>query len=124
MIFLYFCGNKLFLMTFTDNTKFNFESKENLTFDQTQKKKIPGLHILADFYDCICEKKYFFDDMLLKNTLLSFVEKSKLHSVGNFFHKFDAGGVTGIIALSESHLSVHTWPEINFVTVDILIFLR
>ena len=121
MIFIFFYRNKLFLMNFVENTKFDFELKENSTSDQILKKRIPGLHILADFYDCVCEKKYFFDDTLLKNTMLSFVEKSKLHSVGSFFHKFDKGGVTGIIALSESHLSVHTWPETNYVTVDIFV---
>ena len=40
--------------------------------------------------------------------------------VGESFHKFDPVGVTGVIAIAESHISVHTWPEYGFATVDIL----
>ena len=34
-------------------------------------------------------------------------------------HQFDRGGVTAVALLSESHLSVHTWPEHGYAAADI-----
>jgi len=39
-----------------------------------------------------------------------------LHS---FFHQFDPSGVTGIVVLEESHVSIHTWPEEQYAAVDL-----
>ena len=39
--------------------------------------------------------------------------------VGETFHKFQPMGVTGIVAIAESHMGVHTWPEYAFAAVDI-----
>jgi len=35
------------------------------------------------------------------------------------FHKFSPQGVTGVIVVSESHISIHTWPELNYAAIDI-----
>jgi S-adenosylmethionine decarboxylase proenzyme len=35
------------------------------------------------------------------------------------FHKFAPQGVTGVVVLAESHLSIHTWPETNYAAVDV-----
>ncbi|MBI3998398.1 MAG: adenosylmethionine decarboxylase [Armatimonadetes bacterium] len=35
------------------------------------------------------------------------------------FHRFSPNGVSGVIVISESHLSVHTWPEYGYVALDI-----
>lgn len=49
-----------------------------------------------------------------------------LQKLGEVYHDFEPGGFTGIICLSESHLSVHTWPEFGKVNLDIYLsnFLR
>ena len=39
--------------------------------------------------------------------------------VKSFFHQFSPVGVTGIAILSESHLSIHTWPNEGYVAADI-----
>ena len=39
--------------------------------------------------------------------------------VGQSFHKFDPVGVTGIVAIAESHLCIHTWPEYGYAAADI-----
>mgnify|MGYP003423468356 CR=1 FL=1 len=46
-----------------------------------------------------------------------------LTPVGELFHRFNApddrqSGITGVVLLAESHLAVHTWPEIGGVTID------
>ena len=35
------------------------------------------------------------------------------------FHRFSPDGVSGVVVISESHLSVHTWPELGYVALDI-----
>ena len=45
-----------------------------------------------------------------------------LTPVGHLFHGFEeGGGVTGVVVLAESHLSVHTWPETGYVTLDVYV---
>jgi S-adenosylmethionine decarboxylase len=39
--------------------------------------------------------------------------------IGESFHQFDPIGVTGVIAIAESHLCIHTWPEHSYAAVDI-----
>jgi S-adenosylmethionine decarboxylase len=35
------------------------------------------------------------------------------------FHKFSPQGVSGVVVISESHLAVHTWPELGYAAVDV-----
>ena len=42
-----------------------------------------------------------------------------LQKLGEVYHDFEPGGFTGIVCLSESHLSVHTWPEFGKINLDI-----
>ncbi|WP_024822639.1 MULTISPECIES: adenosylmethionine decarboxylase [Aminobacterium] len=35
------------------------------------------------------------------------------------FHRFPPNGVSGVVVISESHLSVHTWPEAQYMALDI-----
>lgn len=35
------------------------------------------------------------------------------------FHKFSPHGVSGVVVISESHLAIHTWPELGYAAVDI-----
>lgn len=37
------------------------------------------------------------------------------------FHRFAGGGVTGVVAVKESHLTIHTWPELGYAAVDVFL---
>lgn len=39
--------------------------------------------------------------------------------VGSHFHAFNPHGVSGVVVIAESHLTVHTWPEHDFAAVDV-----
>lgn len=39
--------------------------------------------------------------------------------LGAHMHRFGEGGVTGVLLLAESHLSIHTWPEHGFAAIDV-----
>jgi len=44
--------------------------------------------------------------------------------VGERFHVFPNGAVTGVLLLAQSHLSIHTWPEFSLANVDLLSYGR
>ena len=76
-----------------------------------------GLHILSNFTS---------DQASLLITCLSFqkfineqINRLSLSKVGEAYHDFHGGGFTGVICLAESHLSIHTWPDRQYVTFDI-----
>ena len=47
--------------------------------------------------------------------------RQRMQVVGEVFHQFEPAGVTGVVLLAESHLSVHTWPELRFAAVDVYV---
>jgi S-adenosylmethionine decarboxylase len=55
----------------------------------------------------------------IKEVMLGAAVEAGATIVGQSFHKFDPRGVTGIIAIAESHLCIHTWPEYGYAAVDI-----
>ena len=77
--------------------------------------KYAGVHLLADFwYGKIIEK-----EKEIKQILIGAVKKANCLPLEIAIHKFEPQGITGVILLEESHISIHTWPEKNFVAVDI-----
>ena len=84
-----------------------------------------GLHLIADLQACGGDTP--LDDVdALRVLCLDAVERAGLRAVGSLFHPFvDAHGqpqgVTGVVLLVESHLAVHTWPELRSVTADVYV---
>lgn len=76
-----------------------------------------GRHILVELYDCNSSKindVKFVEDSLLEGTRLS-----KATIVSHNVHKFSPYGVSGVIVIAESHVTIHTWPEYGYAAVDI-----
>ncbi len=85
-----------------------------------------GLHLTADLFECACPINLLADRGVLQATCIRLVRLAGLSVVGDDFHQFsdasgEASGVTGLVLLSESHLAVHTWPELNAVTLDVYV---
>ena len=81
-----------------------------------------GLHLIADLRQCAPGTAALTDAAALRLLCLHAVADSGLQAVGELFHRFPApGGVTGIVLLAESHLAVHTWPELCAVTLDVYV---
>lgn len=85
-----------------------------------------GLHLLADLHDCRCVPAFLHDAPALEAFCVEACRRHGLTVVGRLFHAFrDAAGapagVTGTVVLAESHLAVHTWPEIASVTLDVYV---
>jgi S-adenosylmethionine decarboxylase len=49
------------------------------------------------------------------------ISRFGLTKVGEVYHNFLGGGYTGVVCLTESHLSIHTWPEQNYLTFDVFL---
>jgi len=57
----------------------------------------------------------------LRALCLTAVAEAQLTRVGDCFYQFEPQGVTGTVLLAESHLAVHTWPELGAVTIDVYV---
>jgi S-adenosylmethionine decarboxylase proenzyme len=81
-----------------------------------------GLHLTADLRGCAPALAAMTDPQALRDLCLHAVAGAGLGAVGELFHRFPApGGVTGVVLLAESHLAVHTWPELGAVTLDVYV---
>ncbi|RZK76968.1 MAG: S-adenosylmethionine decarboxylase [Pedobacter sp.] len=47
------------------------------------------------------------------------IEAHGLNKLGEVYHDFSPAGFTAVICLSESHISIHTWPEHELLNMDI-----
>ena len=77
--------------------------------------------MVANLYRCRKEARYLTDAKLLRQFCLDTINQSGLTTLGELFHSFDGGGVTGAVVLAESHLAIHTWPELNSITLDVYV---
>ena len=84
--------------------------------------KAPGLHLIGDLYGCRSDARLMTDAAYLEAFCKQAVSHAGLTTVGSLFHSFGEGeGVTGAVVLAESHLALHTWPEDNYVTLDVYV---
>ena len=76
-----------------------------------------GIHILLELQECDPD---LLDDLdYVRDSLIRAARETGATVVGHTFHKFQPVGVTGIVAIAESHISVHTWPEFAYAAADI-----
>jgi S-adenosylmethionine decarboxylase len=79
-------------------------------------KSFAGMHIIIDLFDA----EYLDDIERIEAVMRECIEKCGAHLLHIYLHHFTPNnGVTGVAVLSESHISVHTWPERNFAAFDI-----
>ena len=55
----------------------------------------------------------------IETLLLRSIEGSGATYINHYFHKFSPQGVSGVIVIAESHLSIHTWPEHGYAALDV-----
>jgi S-adenosylmethionine decarboxylase len=77
----------------------------------------PGTHIIASLHTRN-------NDLLLlhngfREQIDELIQQYALQKLGEVYHDFSPGGFTAVVCLSESHISIHTWPEHGLVNIDI-----
>lgn len=75
-----------------------------------------GRHILAEFSDCNTE--LLNNPGHIESSLLEAARRAGATIVDSVFHQYNPHGVSGIVVIAESHLSIHTWPEYGYAAVD------
>lgn len=80
-----------------------------------------GIHLTADLRGCDRSRPAMTDAATLRELCTGAVTDCGLQPVGTLFHRFAGAGVTGVVLLAESHLAVHTWPELEAVTIDVYV---
>ena len=74
-------------------------------------------HLLIELFDC--DSKILNDSNQVKDIFIDAAKKGKATIVNDLFHEFSPHGITGVLVIAESHLSIHTWPEHQYVAIDI-----
>ena len=78
-----------------------------------------GRHLLIELKQC--DAKLLDDLRYVEEAVVAAAAEAGVTIVGKTFHKLDPRGVTGIVAIAESHLSIHTWPDDSYAAMDIFI---
>ncbi|MGM9999548.1 MAG: adenosylmethionine decarboxylase [Candidatus Bruticola sp.] len=75
-----------------------------------------GRHIIAEFSECSSE--VLKDLELIGQALAEAASIAGATVLNSAFYRFGNGGVSGVVIIAESHLSVHTWPEVGYAACD------
>jgi S-adenosylmethionine decarboxylase proenzyme len=78
-----------------------------------------GDHLLLELEQC--DRKILMNVRKIREAMVTAALKAKATIVKKGFHKFEPYGVSGMIIIAESHLSIHTWPEYRYAAVDIFV---
>ena len=76
-----------------------------------------GRHVLLELYDCDAE--VLKDLEKVREEMVEAARRAQATIVTVTFHEFNPFGISGVVVISTSHLSVHTWPEYRYAAVDI-----
>jgi S-adenosylmethionine decarboxylase len=76
-----------------------------------------GTHLLVELRDCNPVVLRSLEQV--RDALVSAAKEAKATIVDISFHEFNPFGISGMVVIAESHLSIHTWPEYNYAAVDI-----
>jgi S-adenosylmethionine decarboxylase len=77
----------------------------------------PGTHLIATLTTSNSGLLHQYSSFQQRVNML--ISEYNLQKLGEVYHNFSPSGYTGVICLSESHLSVHTWPEYGKINIDI-----
>jgi len=78
--------------------------------------KILGRHLVAELADC---KIDILNDLpLIEKAMKEAARISGATVVKSTFHRYNPQGLSGVIVIAESHMSIHTWPEYGYAAID------
>jgi len=85
-------------------------------FVERDGARFAGLHLLVDLWGA----GHLDDAGAIESALLDAARDAKATVLNVHLHKFlTGGGVSGVLVLAESHISIHTWPEQGFAALDV-----
>lgn len=75
-----------------------------------------GRHLLVEYFGC--DPSILNDPAQLEAMMRQAADASGATIVGEVFHRFTPCGASGVLVLQESHISIHTWPEVGYAAMD------
>ena len=75
-----------------------------------------GTHLVYDFWHC---QNLSDNAKHMEKVLINAAHAANATVLGTLSHKFDPQGVTVVLLLAESHISLHSWPEHDYVGIDV-----
>lgn len=76
-----------------------------------------SIHILAEFWEC--DGSILDDEVSLREHMTRAAEEAGATPLNTYSRRFEPTGVTVIVAVAESHLSIHTWPGQGYAALDV-----
>jgi S-adenosylmethionine decarboxylase len=76
-----------------------------------------GRHLLVELYDC--DREALNDLDFIREAMLKAAVDCGAVVLGESFHRFSPQGVSGVVVIAESHISIHTWPEHGYAAADV-----
>ncbi|HXG04893.1 MAG: adenosylmethionine decarboxylase [Candidatus Rokubacteria bacterium] len=76
-----------------------------------------GRHLLLELFDCDPDAINSLETV--KAALIEAAKRAQATIVDVVFHEFNPFGISGVVVIAESHLSIHTWPEYRYAAVDV-----
>lgn len=76
-----------------------------------------GRHILCEAYGC--DPEVLNDRRRVENIMVEAALRAGAEIREVAFHQFAPQGVSGVVVISESHLAIHTWPELGYAAIDV-----
>ncbi|MFH1057234.1 MAG: adenosylmethionine decarboxylase [Pseudomonadota bacterium] len=76
-----------------------------------------GKHLILELYGC--PAALLDDPRHVESILSQAVQASGATMIRPFFHQFAPQGVSGVVIISESHFTIHTWPEYGYAALDV-----
>ena len=85
-------------------------------FVEKDGQRFAGSHLLLDLWGA----RRLTDINKIEDTLTKAADAAGATILDRNFHQFiENGGISGVLVLAESHISIHTWPERSFAAIDI-----
>lgn len=81
------------------------------------KEVCVGKNLVIDYYNC--DEAVLNNPEAVKKLIHEISAGIEVNIVQEAYHMYAPVGVTGFAIVSESHISIHTWPEYNYLAVDI-----
>lgn len=75
-----------------------------------------GIHIICELSGC--DNRTLTDLSKVRSIMVSAAKEANAEVLKVAFHRFQPHGVSGVVVIAESHLSIHTWPESGYAAVD------
>ena len=76
-----------------------------------------GTHCILELYDC--SRALLNDRIFIQNALRQAAEQARSTLLKEISYQFQPHGVTALVLLAESHISIHTWPETGYAAIDV-----